>query len=215
MTLQAEIAAVMRNFSPPKGLEGPLNAARSVKTAFEQNFDTSSTIQVGAKFPSFQLPDANGKEVSSTELLAKGPLLVLFFRGSWCVFCATMLRFLQQHAAAFEAKGVTLVAVSPERPQIAHETLDKLGLSFRVLSDACNGLAHQLGIVWKQPPEMVTILNGLGVDLVEKNGDDKWEVPVPSTFLVDRDGVVRNAAVEPDYTKRLEPETMLEWIDQL
>jgi len=215
MTLQAEIASVIGNLSLPKELEEPINTARSVKSAFEQSFDTSSTIQVGEKFPSFHLPDASGAEVSSAALLAKGPLLVLFFRGEWCVFCATTLRVLQQHAAAFEAKGVVLVAVSPEVPQIARETVDKLGLQFRVLSDAGNGLARRLGIVWKQPPEMVAALGRLGVDLKEKNGDELWEVPVPSTFLVDREGVVRNAAVEPDFTKRLEPQTMLEWIDQL
>jgi len=215
MTLQDEIAALRANFKPPKELEEPIRTAQRAKKDLEDSFDASSTIQVGATFPSFSLTDANGNAVSSAALLAKGPLMVLFYRGGWCRFCATTLRYLQQHAATFEAKGVTLIAVSPEVPRAALETAQSLGLSFLVLSDAGNGLARQLGIVWKLPPEMIGAFGKFNIDLAEKNGDNKWEVPVPATFLVDGQGVVRNAVIEPDFTNRLEPETMLEWIDKL
>lgn len=52
-------------------------------------------------------------------------------------------------------------------------------------------------------------------DLQKQNGDDTFEVPVPATFLVGKDGVVKNRYVEADYRKRVEPETLLQWIRQL
>ena len=84
-----------------------------------------------------------------------------------------------------------------------------------MLSDAGNMLARELGIVWKQPDTMRPLLKQFGTDLEKQNGDDSFEVPAPATFLVSRDGVVRNVYLEGDYRQRLEPETALEWIAQL
>jgi hypothetical protein len=41
------------------------------------------TLQVGGHVPQFGLPDADGKLVSSSELLRNGPLVVSFYRGKW------------------------------------------------------------------------------------------------------------------------------------
>lgn len=84
-----------------------------------------------------------------------------------------------------------------------------------MLSDVGNTYARQLGIVFKQDERLRAPFGTLGIDLKERNGDDSFEVPVPITLLVGRDGVVRKVFVDPDFTKRLEPETALEWIDEL
>jgi peroxiredoxin len=78
-----------------------------------------------------------------------------------------------------------------------------------------NKLAKQLGILFAQPDILRPVFENLGNNLKERNGDDSFELPVPATLLVDEKGVVRNTFIDPDYTKRLEPSTALEWIDQL
>jgi peroxiredoxin len=147
--------------------------------------------------------------------LANGPLLITFYRGSWCPFCNLELNALQKQLDEFKARGVTLVAISPELPDTALSTIEKNDLKFQVLSDVGQKFARQLGIVWKMPDNLRPVFEKIGHDLVKRNGDDSFEVPIPATLLVDRKGVVRNAYIEPDYTKRAEPETLLEWINAL
>lgn len=214
MTLQTELDGVFSNFAQ----NGPQDVVQTIEkslTDFKTSFNPQSTIQVGDTLPPFRLPNAVGQEVSSTDLLAKGPLLITFYRGEWCPFCNLALHHLQLALPQIKAKGVTLVAISPELPNTSLTTTEKHNLKFPVLSDVGNKFARQLGIVWKQPNEMRSVFERFGNDLSKRNGDDTLEVPVPATFLVDKSGVVRNAFVDPDYMKRLEPETALEWIDKL
>ena len=112
-------------------------------------------------------------------------------------------------------QGVTLVAISPELPDSALTMVEKNDLKFQVLSDVGHKYARQLGIVWKMPESLRPFFEKVGHDLIRRNGDDTFEVPIPSTLLVDRNGVVKNTYIEPDYTARVEPETVLEWIEAL
>lgn len=125
------------------------------------------------------------------------------------------MRALQANVDEFHQKGVTLVAVSPELPDQSLSTSEKLSLNFPVLSDVGNQLAKQLGLLFAQPDSMRTVFDKFGVDWKQRYGKDDLEVPVPATFLVDQKGIVRNTFVNPEYRYRLEPETALQWIDQI
>lgn len=92
---------------------------------------------------------------------------------------------------------------------------EKHALEFSALTDEHNEYARKLGIVWKQPESMRPVFEKFGNDLLKKNGDDSFELPLPATLLVDKEGVVRDLYLEPDYTKRVEPSTVLEWVERL
>jgi len=214
MSLASDLSAVYDRFqknAPPATVE----VITAATTNFRSSFNPSSTIQAGDPLPAFHLSNALGQPVHSADLLAHGPLLISFYRGEWCPFCNLELRALQQNLDRFTARGVTLVAISPELPNQSLSTTEKHDLKFPVLSDVGNRLARELGIVFAQPESMRPVFRALGHDLRARNGDDSFEVPVPATLLVDREGVVRNVFVDADYTKRLEPETALEWVDAL
>ncbi|KAI2471084.1 AhpC-TSA-domain-containing protein [Annulohypoxylon bovei var. microspora] len=213
MSLQAEIDQVNKGFDKaPEEIKGPIIASR---LDFAKSFDASNAIKVGQKLPEFSLPDSLNKTVKSSELLANGPLLITFYRGGWCPFCNLALHALQARLPEIKAKGVTLVAVTPELPDTSLTTSEKQGLEYPVLSDVGNKFAHKLGIVWAQPDTLRPIFAKIGNDLKARNGDDSYEVPIPATLLVDRDGTVKNLFLEADYTKRLEPAVALEWINAL
>jgi peroxiredoxin len=178
-------------------------------------FKPSAATQAGTKFPAFELSDAMGKAVFSSELFAKGPVLLTFYRGGWCPYCNLDLRALQSHLEEFKAKGVSLVAVSPELPNQSLTTTEKNKLKFTVLSDVGNKLAQQLGILFQQPDSMRPVFEGAGIDLRERNGDDSLQIPIPASFLVDSEGTIRRSFVDPDYTHRLEPATALQWVNTL
>ena len=107
------------------------------------------------------------------------------------------------------------MAITPELPDTTLSTSEKNELKFKVLSDVGNKFAHELGIVFQQPDEMRPVFKQIGHDLKARNGDDSFAVPVPATLLVDKTGVVRNLYLDADYTKRLEPEVAVGWIDAL
>lgn len=214
MGLQEEMSAKFEDFH--KTVPAPITSAIDKAQAdFEAKFNPQTTIQVGDKLPSFAMSDAVGKEVTSNELLKKGPMLITFYRGEWCPYCNLELRAYQQHLDKFQAKGVALVAISPELPDSALTMVEKNDLKFNVLSDVGNKLARQLGLINSLPDNLRPIFKQVDVDLEARNGDDSFEVPVPATLLVDGNGIVRNAYINPQFWVRAEPETVLGWIDAL
>ncbi|KAJ5584400.1 uncharacterized protein N7459_004200 [Penicillium hispanicum] len=214
MALTKDLSTTYDQFlqNAPKEISSVITGAVS---NFKTTYDPAKAIQPGTTFPKFQLSDATGKQIKLDDLLAKGPILISFYRGEWCPFCNLELRALQSHLDEFHQKGVTLVAVSPELPDQSLSTSEKLSLKFPVLSDVGNQLAKQLGLLFAQPESMRSVYGAFGVDWKQRYGDDRLEVPVPATFLVDKNGIVRNSFVNPEYQHRLDPETALQWIEKL
>ncbi|KAL7923802.1 thioredoxin-like protein [Trichoderma austrokoningii] len=181
-----------------------------------KQFDAKATIQPGQKMPEFALSDARGVSVSSVDLLAKGPLLIVFYRGGWCPFCNLTLRAYQQRLEDFKARGVTLVAITPEQPDSSLSTAEKNELQFPVLTDDGLELARKLNITWEQPKELVELMkDGMGNDLKKRHGNDSHDQVVPTTLLVDQEGVVRNIFAEADWATRLEPQEAVNWVNAL
>lgn len=213
-TVTEQLQVILNNFEEkaPEAVKASITRSR---TDHVESFNRSQAPKPGDKLPDFALTNVAGKIVTRDKLLAQGTLLVSFYRGNWCPFCNIALRGLQKHLPEFTAKGVRLVAISPELPDQTLTTKEKNELEFEVLSDVGNKYAEELGVVWKMPEYLKATFAGFGHDIDEHNGDDKFEVPVPTTLLVGKDGTILNAFVEPDYTKRLEPSTAVEWVNAL
>jgi peroxiredoxin len=107
------------------------------------------------------------------------------------------------------ALGGTVVALSPEGPSYTAHTASTYGIEFDVCSDPGNEVARRFGLVFRFSPELVESYLSMGRSLEELNGDDSWELPIPGAYVVDRDGVIRAAHVDADYTTRMEPDTVL------
>jgi peroxiredoxin len=166
-----------------------------------------AALQVGQSAPDFTLPDAFGHPVSLSALLARGPVVISFYRGEWCPFCNIDLRALQQALPAMEQLGATLVAISPEMPDHGIVAAEKNKLTFAVLSDFGNQVARQFGIVFQVGQELKEFsLNVFKNDLALRNGEDSYELPVPATYVLDTSGVIRFAHIDVDYMMgRAEP----------
>ena len=109
------------------------------------------------------------------------------------------------------AAGASLVAVSPELPEHAVATGQQNSLTFPVLCDRGNAVARRFGLVFQFSPELRDLYrDGIKKDLAAWNGTATYELPIPGTFVISRDGVIRLAFVDPDYTKRLEPADILQ-----
>jgi peroxiredoxin len=167
-------------------------------------------LAVGAPAPSFKLTDHDGKAVSSAELLARGRLIICFFRGRWCPFCVGQLEAMNRILPQIRDGGASLVAVSPQTVQQSFFMAEQHRLSFPLLSDAGNHVARQFGLVYRIPDNQQAIYRRALINLPFTNGDDSWELPIPAVYVVDRDGTIHFAAVNPDYKERPEPQEILE-----
>ena len=163
----------------------------------------------GDTMPGFLLPNAEGRLVDAAELLARGPLVVTFFRGGWCPYCSATLEALEAVLPELSRAGGTLVAMTPETGGRALAMKRERGLHYEVLVDVDLAVAMAFGIVFRTPPLYLALLRRHGVDLAERSGNPGWLLPVPAAFLVGQDGVVRRAWVNVDFTQRAEPAEIL------
>lgn len=103
----------------------------------------AKSLAVGTKSPSFVLPDHNGRQVSSAELLGKGRLVVCFFRGRWDPFCCGQMEAMNRVLPEIEEAGASLVAISPQTVKQSFFMADQHRLGFPLLNDAGNHVARQ------------------------------------------------------------------------
>jgi peroxiredoxin len=166
-------------------------------------------LKAGDKVPSFVLKDANGKIVSSSELLSQGPLVVSFYRGVWCPYCNMELQALQEALPAFRELGARLVAISPQNAVNSRKSVRANRLDFPILSDPGNETAAAFGLRFDLPGHLIELYKSLRNDLPTFNGDMSWTLPMPGRFVIGQDGIIRYAEVNPDYTRRPEPSDLL------
>ncbi len=172
-------------------------------------------LKVGGKIPEFVLPNAEGRLVASNELLARGPLVINFFRGDWCPFCRLMLQALNEELPAITAAGGQLVAISPDTGGRLLKAKKRLNLSIDLLSDVDSGVALNFGVAFRAPEEYRNWLQSRGTNLGERHGNDAWIIPIPAAFVVDATGIIRYAFVEPEFVRRPEPSEIVAVLRQL
>jgi len=166
---------------------------------------SATILPVGAKAPDFELQDHNGTPVNSSALRAKGPLVLCFIRGRWCPFCVGQVEAMNLILPQIEKAGATLVAISPQTVKQSFFMHDQHKLCFPFLSDVGNRLARQFGLTYRVPPAQEALYRRAFVNLPFTNGDDSWELPIPATYIVDRDATILYASADEDYTQRPEP----------
>jgi peroxiredoxin len=166
-------------------------------------------LQVGATAPELTLPDAMGQAVALSSIWQRGPLVLLFYRGGWCPYCNLELRAWQQHLPALTQMGAQLVAVSPQSPDNSLSTAQKNELAFPVLSDSALQAATAFGVAFEMPPELIALYSSVGNDLPVLNGNGRWVLPLPATYVIDREGRIVYAHIEADYRERAEPRDVL------
>jgi peroxiredoxin len=167
-------------------------------------------LQVGAKAPSFALLDFTGKPVRSTDLLALGPVIVSFFRGRWCPYCATELEAWRDLLGEVRDKGALFVAISPQTQRHNDFTADQHSLTFPVLSDPGCEVADRFGLVYALPLYMQRYYRSILVNIPFVNGDESWRLPLPGTFVVAQDGTILYAEAYADFRVRPEPRSVLD-----
>jgi peroxiredoxin len=185
--------------------------ARAIAELIQRRL-SANVLPVGATIPEFRLQDHDGKIVSSADLFAKGRLVLCFIRGRWCPFCVGQMEAMNLILPEIERAGATLAAISPQTVKQSFFMRDQHRLRFPLLCDAGNQVERQFGLTYRVPDEQRTVYQRAFVNLPFVNGDDSWELPIPATYVIDRDGSVLYASANEDYTERPEPKDVVRFL---
>ena len=200
------------NAQIPEPIAGRITAA----IAEVEASGAATGLAVGDRAPEFSLPDARGRAVSLRQRLSAAPVILVFYRGEWCPYCNTYLRALQAALPEITSRGASLIAVSPQSPDHSLSITEKAELGFDVLSDVDQAVVRAYKAQFTVPADLQDIhVNLIDVDLRDHTADGSWHLPVPATFVIDRDGVVRAAHVSADYRTRMEPADIIAALDEL
>jgi len=200
-----EITANTRNLVQPERLAvGERASAELFESGIEDRI-----LPVGALAPQFELNDATGRLVRSQDMLALGPLVVKFFRGRWCSYCATELETWRDLYGQIRERGGLLVAVSPQTERQSDFMAGQHGLPFPLLSDPGCALAEKFGLVYTVPAYQQQYFSSVMVNLPFINGEASWRLPLPATYVIAKDRKVLFAEAHADFRVRPEPDEAL------
>jgi peroxiredoxin len=219
MVLQDRLDAFKADFEagkPPYNIS-PAMVARMHRATAEliASGQASRVRKAGDKAPSFVLNDAEGHPVSSAELLARGPLVLTFYRGVWCPYCNMELSALQSALPEITARGASLVAISPQTQPNSRKSIRQNKLTFPLLNDVRGAVSDMFGLRFALSDDLIDLYKSLKNDLPSFNADPAWTLPMPARYVIGTDGVIAYAEVNPDYTKRPDPSELLPVLDRL
>ena len=222
-TTLAEAFELARSMDAPlsERLSAYARAIRDLNAPFAQAVDRlvgrlragsaiTASPKEGEPMPSFLLPDHMGRLVSLEELVASGPVVVTFARGHWCPYCRIAVSVLAEIADEANAFGGQIVVIVPDRQSFTARLRAETSAPFPILTDLDNGYALSLGLVFWVGEEMQKFMVAGNVNPGESQGNDSWLLPIPATFIVGRDGIIKARHVDPDYRTRMEIDSVLE-----
>jgi peroxiredoxin len=215
MSLQDKLDAFKVEFETKLAPAAAVAVMHRVTDELIASGQAKRALKAGDRAPEFTLPDPDGKPVASRDLLAKGPLVVTFYRGAWCPYCNFDLQALEQARLEIEARGASLIAVSPQTAANSRKSQRSNKLGFPIVGDKGGELADKFGLRWHLPEDLQAVHKQLGADLVAFNGDDSWTLPMPARYVIGQDGIIAYAEINPDYTQRPEPSDVFPILDRL
>ncbi|HEY1762317.1 MAG TPA: peroxiredoxin-like family protein [Acidimicrobiales bacterium] len=203
LTQQEELGAITASIPEPIGNRIVDGVAEIEATG------VAPGLAVGDRAPDFTLLDALGEPVTLSELLANGPVVLTFYRGEWCPYCNVQLRHLEHALHRFQKFDATLVAVSPQSPDHALSLTEKHDLKFPVLSDVDQDVSRAYRVQFTLSGDLEDLqVNVFQNDPSTQNANGTRSLPVPATFVIDRQGVIQAAFVDADWRVRVAPEDL-------
>jgi peroxiredoxin len=207
--------------------DAKIQAGRAANPDFMKNVDEiiakakkfqqgDKAIELGKIAPDFVLPNPKGILISLTNLLTQGPVVVTFYRGSWCPYCNIQLRALQVRLEDIHALDAQLLAISPQVPDdsLTSDEINKMGII--ILSDQDANVASQYGVGWKVPEFLIEHMKtDRNLDIEAINNGNGSILPIPATFVIDRNGTITWRFVDVDYRTRSEPEDIIKALREL
>lgn len=157
---------------------------------------------IGSKAPDFKAKDQNGNEVRLKDLLKKGKVVLVFYRGQWCPYCNRELSRIQDSIQLIKDKGAMVVAVSPEKQESITATVEKTKAEYPVLYDEGLKIMKAYDVEFEVPENTITRYRNANIDIEKNNGANGKYLPVPAVYIIDKESTVTYRFFDTDYKKR-------------
>lgn len=190
-------------------------AVRLQRESIARSGIAARALRVGGELPSFTLADADGQAVASDQLVALGPVVVVFYRGAWDKFSRAWLASLEERLPELEAAGAQVIAISGESIERAERMQEKAGLTYTVLSDPGLLVSRRFGIVYRVPDGARDVMRQHGFDLSRDLGTEESELPLPAAYVIGRSGKVVYAKVPADPYQPADPAELMAAVARL
>lgn len=195
----------LRNIQEEMGKQFPIDILKAFGQSLQElmalKIETHA-LQVGDLAPDFTLRGTDGQPVSLYNILEHNPVVLSFFRGNWCPFCMAELTHYQEAINNNIVDKATVIAISPQTVRLNLEAAEKNGLEFKILSDQGNKVANQYGLVFTLQENIREIYKNIGADLALFNDDDSYTLPIPATYLINKNRKIEFASVNANYMER-------------
>lgn len=167
-------------------------------------------LQTGETAPNFSFIDKTNNSCTLYKMLAKGPVLLSFFRGYWCMYCNSEREALASIHEDLKKVGCQSLAISPQ------PTSDEdLSQSDEVIFDKNNQIADQFRIVYELSKDEIKLFESWDLKIDEVNESGNWMLPLPATYLIGGDRTVSFQFLDVDVRSRCCPNALLDAINQL
>lgn len=187
--------------------------AADLKTPEIINRENAPGLKVGESAPDFSALTAAGSRIILSDLYQNGPVVLIFYRGAWCPYCNLHLRQFQSKLSEFREFGATIIAVSVDKPEYTQKMSDDQSLGFDVISNPDAGIIADYKSSFLVPKALAAkYKNEYGLDLELYSGRQDYLIAVPATYVIDSDGVIRFAYADTDYTTRVSPDQVLNFL---
>lgn len=173
-------------------------------------------LQVGEQAPDFEATTYEGKPFRFSEVYSQKPTVLIFYRGGWCPYCNTHLQEIQSKIGDFNRLGVSVVALSVDKPENEAATVAEKSLSFMIVSNPGAEVLQAYRLVEKVPDEVVAMLkNEYGIDLEAASGQTHHTIAVPAVYILNKNGKVLYAHADRDYKLRKSAEEIVSVLEEL
>ncbi len=169
-----------------------------------------SGLNINDQAPVFSATDQNGKKFSLEKQLEKGPVVLVFYRGFWCPYCNKHLKTLEDSLVQITAKGASLVAITPEKPESIAKTTAKTGAKYPILFDDRLSIMNAYQVAFAMDTATIRKYKRYGIDLDETNGSNGANLPVPAVYIIKPDGRIGWRYFDVNYAKRPTVKEILE-----
>lgn len=171
-----------------------------------------SGLKVADKAPQFEAADQNGNSVQLTQLLKKGTVVLIFYRGQWCPYCNRQLKELEDSLVFIKEKGALLVAITPEKPANIKKTMAKTKASYPILFDDGLKIMKQYEVAYDVDAITIDKYKKYGIDFTEVNGNNGAVLPVPAVYIINKTGEIVYKFFDTNYTKRPSVKELLSYL---
>ena len=170
---------------------------------------SQSPLPIAGKAPDFIAKNSKGETIQLSKILEKGPVVIVFYRGNWCKHCNRQMQNMEDSLSMIRDLGATLIAITPEDSTNVGISRAKTDASFMVVPDAGHKIMDMYNVSYELGRMMTMGMRVMGINIKQISTSKDRTLPVPATYVIDANGIIRARHFDEDYRNRMSVKNIL------